>query len=108
MTLIEKTLVKTLMKSELESSKTLSKDVQSMYKLSTSGNVCLAKITPIFDFSLNDTLNDCFKILLNLNNNTVRYYCSNQEACFRRDVFHFIDTSIEQFEKIGFHFAGFY
>lgn len=30
MTLIEKTLVKNLMKSELESSKTLSKDVQSM------------------------------------------------------------------------------
>lgn len=107
MTLIEKTLVKTLMKSELESSKTLSKDVQSLYALNTSGNVCLAEITPVFDFSLEAVLNDCFKILLNLNNNTVRYYCSNQ-ACFRRDVFHFIHTSIKQFEKIGFHFAGFY
>lgn len=107
MTLIEKTLVKTLMKSELESSKTLSKDVQSMYELSANGNVCLAKITPIFDFSLDDTLNDCFKILLNLNDKTVRYYCLNQDDCFRKDVFCFIKASINNFEKMGFCFIGF-
>lgn len=107
MTLIEKTLVKNLMKSELESSKTLSKDVQSMYELSAHGNVCFAKITPVFDFSLDDTLNDCFKILLNLNDKTVRYYCLNQDACFRKDVFCFIKTSINNFEKMGFYFIGF-
>lgn len=107
MTLIEKTLVKNLMKSELESSKTLSKDVQSMYELSVHGNVCFAKITPVFDFSLDDTLNDCFKILLNLNDKTVRYYCLNQDACFRKDVFCFIKTSINNFEKMGLYFIGF-
>lgn len=108
MTLIEKTLVKTLMISELECSKSLSKDVQSMYELRANGNVCLAKITPIFDFSLDDTLNDCFKILLNLNDRTVRYYCLNQDVCFRKDVFCFIKTSINNFEKKGFYFMGFY
>ena len=54
MTLIEKILVKNLMKSELESSKSLSKDVQSLYALTSNGNVCFASITPVFDFSLNE------------------------------------------------------